>query len=99
MTPLFAMMSGSTLLIILVVALLLFGVKRLPEISRNLARGFVEFKKGMKGMEDEVDVSSPPVRPEPAALEAPRPVQRPAAPAPAPKFEDNAGTIQTPPRG
>jgi sec-independent protein translocase protein TatA len=94
MTPLFAFLSGPTLLVILVVALLLFGVKRLPEISRNLARGFVEFKKGMKGMEDEVDVSSPPVRQEPQALEAPRPPQR--APTPAPKFENDV--IQSPPR-
>jgi len=39
---------------ILVVALLLFG-RRLPEVARNLGKGIVEFKKGVRGIEDDVD--------------------------------------------
>ncbi len=42
------------LLIIGVIALLLFG-KRLPEVARSLGKGIVEFKKGVRGIEDEVD--------------------------------------------
>lgn len=40
-----------------VIALLLFG-KRLPEVARSLGKGIVEFKKGIKGIEDEVENSS-----------------------------------------
>lgn len=35
-----------------VIALLLFG-KRLPEVARSLGKGIVEFKRGIKGVEDE----------------------------------------------
>ena len=46
--------SGFELVVILVIALLLFG-KRLPEVARGLGKGIVEFKKGVKGVEDEID--------------------------------------------
>jgi sec-independent protein translocase protein TatA len=36
------------------IALLLFG-KRLPEVARSLGKGIVEFKKGVRGIEDEVE--------------------------------------------
>ncbi len=41
-------------IVILLVALLLFG-RRLPEVGRSLGQGLVEFKKGLKGVKDEVD--------------------------------------------
>jgi len=41
-------------LLIAIVALLLFG-KRLPEVGRSLGRGIVEFKKGVQGIEDDLD--------------------------------------------
>jgi sec-independent protein translocase protein TatA len=40
------------ILLILVIVLLLFGGKRIPELMRSLGRGAREFKEGMKG-EDE----------------------------------------------
>lgn len=40
-------------LIILVVGLLIFG-SRLPEVGRSLGRGLMEFKKGLRGIQDEV---------------------------------------------
>ena len=39
----------SGLIIILVVALLIFGPKRLPEIGRSLGRGMREFKDSVTG--------------------------------------------------
>lgn len=46
--------SVPELVIIMIIALLLFG-KRLPEVARNLGKGVVEFKKGLKGVEDDFD--------------------------------------------
>ena len=45
------------LIIILVIGLLIFG-HRLPEVGRSVGRSIVEFKKGVKGIEDEVDQAS-----------------------------------------
>jgi sec-independent protein translocase protein TatA len=72
----------------------LFG-KRLPEVGRSLGKGIIEFKKGLKGLEDEVDAGSASSAPAPQApaLEPPRPPQRVTASAP--KFEDNAGAVNT----
>lgn len=42
------------LLVIGIVALLLFG-KRLPEVGRSLGRGIMEFKKGLKDVQEEMN--------------------------------------------
>ena len=51
------------LILILVVALLVFGPKRLPEMGRSLGRGMREFKDSISGHKAED---------EPAALTAPK---------------------------
>ncbi|MHC4277030.1 MAG: Sec-independent protein translocase subunit TatA/TatB [Planctomycetota bacterium] len=53
----FGMPGGWEWLVILIVALLIFG-KRLPDVMRSLGKGVVEFKKGIKGIEDDVDAST-----------------------------------------
>jgi sec-independent protein translocase protein TatA len=45
------------LVLLMGLGVLLFG-KRLPEVGRSLGRGIVEFKKGLNGVTDELDVSS-----------------------------------------
>ena len=45
------------LLIVAIVVLLLFG-NRLPSVMRSLGRGVVEFKKGVRGIEEEIESSS-----------------------------------------
>ena len=50
-------LSGWELLLILGIGLLLFG-SRLPMVGRNLGKGIVEFKKGISGVEDEVNRAS-----------------------------------------
>ncbi len=45
------------MIVVMGAAVLLFG-KRLPEVGRSLGKGIVEFKKGLRGMEDEFDISS-----------------------------------------
>ena len=49
--------GGSEIFIILFIILLLFGAKKLPELSRSLGKSLGEFKKGQKeGAEpDELD--------------------------------------------
>jgi len=43
------------MLMIMGVILLLFGSARLPSLMRNLGRSAVEFKKGVHGIEEDVD--------------------------------------------
>ena len=50
----FGLPGGGEWIVLLVLGLLIFG-RRLPEVGRSLGRGIVEFKKGIKGVEDEVD--------------------------------------------
>jgi sec-independent protein translocase protein TatA len=88
MAPLFGLFNLGTpeIIIILVVGVMLFG-RRLPDVGRYLGKGIVEFKKGIKGVEDDIDTQAnayggggyqPP--------EPPRPPQRVGAAAP--KFEE-----------
>ncbi|MFZ0456791.1 MAG: twin-arginine translocase TatA/TatE family subunit [Ignavibacteriaceae bacterium] len=43
------------LLMILVVVLVLFGAKKIPELAKGLGKGISEFKKGLKDVEDEIN--------------------------------------------
>lgn len=74
------------LIVISVLGLLIFG-KRLPEVARNLGKGIVEFKKGVKGIEDDVDRTSNSQYNEPARTSAPEPAPKPSAPAFEPEDE------------
>ena len=47
------------MLILLVVLLLVFGAKRLPEMGRSLGKGMREFKDGVSGLDDEVTTTPP----------------------------------------
>jgi sec-independent protein translocase protein TatA len=53
----FGLPGGSEWVVIGLIALLLFG-KRLPEVGRALGQSIVQFKKGIKGIEDEVEAAS-----------------------------------------
>jgi len=48
----FGNLNPMELMVVLGLAVLLFG-KRLPEVGRTLGKGIVEFKKGIRGLEDE----------------------------------------------
>ena len=63
----FAMPGFGEMLLIAAVGLLIFG-KRLPEVGKSLGKGIVEFKKGLKGIEDDVETSSN----QPAATQRPQ---------------------------
>ena len=57
--PTFAFLDLSTpdLLIILAVVLLLFGAKKLPELSKSLGTSARELRKGLSGDEDKKTTS------------------------------------------
>jgi sec-independent protein translocase protein TatA len=59
------------LIVLLVILLLLFG-RRLPEVGRSVGRGIVEFRKGLHGIEREIEDATrePPAAPR---QEPPRP--------------------------
>ena len=90
MNPLLAFFPGMgigpmEMMIVGVIALLLFG-KRLPEVARSMGKGIVEFKKGLSGIEEELNSAAR--RPAPAATSAPRPApEDDRTEVTAPKFE------------
>ena len=59
-TPILALFTSfgwQEIIILLVIGVLIFG-KRLPEVGRNFGRSIVEFKKGLKGVSDEIEAES-----------------------------------------
>ena len=60
------------LVIVLVVVLLLFGAKRLPELGRSLGSGMKEFKDSVTGKDDDDDAEPHRAR----ARRAPQPRRR-----------------------
>ena len=61
---LFSGLGWQEIVLILLVVLLLFGAKRIPEIARSLGKGVKEFKKGISdgGEEKEEENKSQPRR-------------------------------------
>lgn len=47
------MIGGWELIVILLVVLILFGGKKLPDFARNLGKGLREFKKASQGILDD----------------------------------------------
>ena len=46
------------ILIIFLVILLIFGAKRIPDMAQGLGKGIKEFRKAVRDVQDEVDLSS-----------------------------------------
>jgi sec-independent protein translocase protein TatA len=53
MVPELALPEGGEWIVILVIVVLLFGAKKLPELTRNTARAMKEFEKARHGDDDE----------------------------------------------
>ncbi|MSR30545.1 MAG: twin-arginine translocase TatA/TatE family subunit [Gemmataceae bacterium] len=97
MAPLFGFFPSlgmTEMLVLLVIGVLLFG-RKLPEVGRYLGKGIVEFKKGIRGIEDDVDISSTSSQ-APAQAEAAKPPQKIASTAP--KFEDIPASSESTPK-
>jgi TatA/E family protein of Tat protein translocase len=57
------------LMILLIVLLLIFGAKRLPEMGRSLGKGMREFKDSVTGVEEAVTTTT--TTPTPTRVELP----------------------------
>jgi len=53
MLALFGTFGGQEILVILVLVLLLFGARRLPELARSLGQGIKEFRKSVKEISED----------------------------------------------
>jgi sec-independent protein translocase protein TatA len=51
----FTSVGGSEILVILVVALILFGADKLPELARGLGKGMHEFRKASENLKSEIE--------------------------------------------
>jgi sec-independent protein translocase protein TatA len=47
------------LIVILILILVLFGAKRIPEIAQGLGKGIREFKKSLREVQDEIETPPP----------------------------------------
>ncbi|MDF7807952.1 twin-arginine translocase TatA/TatE family subunit [Pontiellaceae bacterium B12219] len=73
--------GGSEVLLILFIILLLFGAKKLPELSRSLGRSLGEFKKGKEDLEREIrDVESDFKKASKAEIQEKKDAETPAEP-------------------
>ena len=52
---LFFNLGGTEILLILLVILLLFGAKRIPELAKGLGKGIREFKDASKGIQKDIE--------------------------------------------
>ena len=59
------MMGSGEILVILVVILILFGGKKLPEFAQSLGKGIREFKKACNGEEESETIASEVVKHDP----------------------------------
>jgi sec-independent protein translocase protein TatA len=82
------------LLILLVVLLLVFGAKRLPEMGRSLGKGMREFKEGVSGMDEPVTTTTTPAPAPQQQLPAASSEQAPTPPASAPRRDVERETVQ-----
>ena len=103
----FGTLGGPELFLILVVALIVFGPKKLPDIGKSLGRMMNEFKKASnefrQTLEDEVEADK---RRETARIEAPvgvsatvvdsAPAEEAHPSSPAPEPEPVAASLSTP---
>lgn len=52
---LFLNLGGGEIIVVLLVALLFFGSKKVPDLARGLGRGMREFKDAMNGIQRELE--------------------------------------------
>jgi sec-independent protein translocase protein TatA len=82
--PGLAGLGGPELLVIVLIVVLLFGAKKLPELARGSGRAIRIFKAETKGLMDDDDDGEQATPPQQLTQNAPPPVQTTQAEAPPP---------------
>ncbi|MFN8167029.1 MAG: twin-arginine translocase TatA/TatE family subunit [Bacteroidia bacterium] len=82
-TLLFLNLGGGEIFVIMLVILLFFGSKRIPDLAKGLGKGMREFKDAMNGIENEVRN---------AANDTTKPASNPPAAASPKKIEGEVNT-------
>lgn len=66
-------LGTSELVIIMVIVLLVFGAKRLPDIGSSLGKGIREFKRSIRDVEHTIEPGDEPPKPLDRSQEPPGP--------------------------
>lgn len=71
--------GGQEIVLLLVLGMLLFGASHLPRLGRSAGKTVTEFKRGMKGLEDEIESAGAPASPgtEPELVRPPQRITHP----------------------
>jgi TatA/E family protein of Tat protein translocase len=78
--------GGWEMVVICVIALLVFGPKRLPELARTLGKGLAEFRRASSDLRRSIELDL-----DPRTLSAPKPETRPPAQAGSPAEPEAKG--------
>ena len=60
--PLLLGLGTGEIILIILVFLLLFGAKRIPELMKSMGKGVKSFKEGMKDVEKEINAPDEPAK-------------------------------------
>lgn len=71
-----SMPGGPEIVFILVIVLLLFGAKKLPELARGLGQSLGEFKKARDEFEREIEKSTPQIESKDSTVEIKEPADK-----------------------
>jgi sec-independent protein translocase protein TatA len=85
------------LIVVLIIALIVLGPQRLPDVARSVGRGMREFKSALEsGHDEDVEEShaTPPAAPTATAPKAPAATPAPPAPEPKPGYQKEADSSE-----
>lgn len=52
----FGSLGMAEIILVLVVILIMFGAKKVPELARGIGRGIREFKKEVNALQDDINI-------------------------------------------
>ena len=73
----FGNIGGSELFLILLIVLIFFGPKKLPDLAKGLGQGIREFRKAARDVQEEVEKETKMIEEKPAAPTTPPPATLP----------------------